>query len=94
MFTNHAEPSAVVVGHDWGASVTYSAAHRPATGAVKQLHAELGLEVGQGLADNRLGAAQLAAGGREAALIGGGDEGAQLVEGDGVEHDQTYRTER
>src|SRR3954471_21250960 len=53
---------------------------------IEKLYAQLRLEVGQGLTDNGLRASQFSPGSREAALLGGSDEGAQLVERDAVEH--------
>jgi hypothetical protein len=54
--------------------------------AFEEKHAELTLKVGQGLADDRLGATQPTARRGEAALLDGGDEGTELVERDTVEH--------
>ena len=59
---------------------------RVAGAAVEQADAELQLEIGQRLADHRLRTAQLAARSGKAALFGGGDEGAELVERDGIQH--------
>src|SRR6267142_6204277 len=54
--------------------------------AVEQLHANLFLKIADCLAHNRLRAQQLAGGGRKASFIDRGDERAQLIERDGVEH--------
>jgi len=59
---------------------------RVAATAVEQGDAELQFKIRQCLADHRLGTPQLAPSGGEAALLGGGDEGAELVERDGIEH--------
>jgi hypothetical protein len=52
----------------------------------------LSFEIRQGLADDRLRSPQLAAGGGKAALLGGGDEGAKLIQGHCVEHDVSPKT--
>jgi hypothetical protein len=48
--------------------------------SIKQLHAELAFEIGQGLAHHGLGTMQAPAGGGKTSLIGGGNEGAQLIQ--------------
>src|SRR4029077_20730736 len=60
--------------------------------AIEQLHANLFLEIADCLAHNRLGAQQLAGGGRKASFIDRGDERAQLIERDGVEHGTNLST--
>jgi len=50
-----------------------------AAAAVEQFHAQLHFEVGQCLADHGLRPVQLAPGRGEAAFLGGGDKGSQLV---------------
>src|SRR5712672_3370887 len=57
-----------------------------AAGAVEQLHANLFLKIADCLTHHRLRAQQLAGGGRKASFIGRGDERAQLIERNGVEH--------
>jgi hypothetical protein len=44
------------------------------------------------LADDGLRSSQLATRGGKAALLGGGDEGTELIQGHGVEHDLSPKT--
>ena len=57
-----------------------------ACAAIEQCHAKLPFEIRQGLADDGLRTSKLAARGGKAALLGGGDEGAKLIQGYTVEH--------
>jgi len=57
-----------------------------APGALEQRQAELGFEIGDGLAHHRLRAAKTPARSRETAFLRGGDEGPQLVERKPVKH--------
>jgi hypothetical protein len=65
---------------------------RGARAAIKQGHAELPFEIRQRLADDGLRPPKFAARGREAALLGGGDEGTKLIQGYGIEHDLSPNT--
>ncbi len=52
--------------------------------AIEERHAEDALQIGNRVADRRLGAVERARRGREAALLGDEEEDAELVEGDRV----------
>jgi hypothetical protein len=57
-----------------------------ARAAIEQGHAKLPFEVRQGLADNRLRAPKLAAGGGKAALLSGCDESPKLIQRHCIQH--------
>ena len=57
-----------------------------AAGAVEQGDADLAFQPGHQLADRRLSPAELAGGGGKAAFIDRGDEGADLVQGNAIQH--------
>ncbi|MNV65392.1 hypothetical protein D3C71_1580840 [compost metagenome] len=54
--------------------------------AVKQAHVQLRLQVGDGVAYRRLRAQQACGPCAKATRLGHGDEHANLIEGEGVEH--------
>jgi hypothetical protein len=60
--------------------------HGSPAAPVEEPDAELPLEIGEGLAHHRLGATELAADGGEAPFLHRGEEGAELIEGDAVQH--------
>ena len=60
--------------------------HRPAVRTIEQSYAELPFQVGEGLADDGLSTSELAPGAGKTSLIRRGDESAQLIERDRVEH--------
>ncbi len=59
---------------------------RKTAGSVEHLDSDLRFKIGQRLTDDGLGAPQAAAGGREAACVGSGDEGAQLINREAIQH--------
>jgi hypothetical protein len=63
-----------------------------ARAAIEQRHAELSFEIRQGLADDGLRPPQLATRCGKAALLGGGDKGAKLIQGHCIEHDLSPKT--
>jgi len=60
--------------------------HRKMSASIEESHAELTLEIGQGLAHHGLCATQAATGRRETAFIRGRNESAQLIQRYAVEH--------
>ena len=60
--------------------------NRVACTPIEQRHTELDFQIGERLTDDGLRAPQLPAGSRKAALFGGGDKGAELIQRYGVQH--------
>src|SRR5690606_10345864 len=66
--------------------------HRAIAGAVEQLQTQLSLQIGNRMADRRLHAQQARSAGTETAAVGHGDERADLIQRQGIQHDLLCRS--